>query len=410
MSTDREVVIQWAKDMAGASLSNPPTPRERRQQAAYQALADGLTANNPTPPPPPDTTAPKIVVPTDITVASTSTGGAVVTYTVSCDDPEAIVTTSPPSGQTFPVGTSTVAVTATDKAGNKSLASFHITVNPFVPPPPIVTPFPTPANTGVPVGTTLTAYTGPSNITVDGTVIDGKDVSTVLKITAKNVTIKNSRIKASGTYGINQLAGASGLVITDVEITSTDPAGSANGDTPVGMIDRAVLLHDSATITRLYAHATWRGVQFSGTTGVKILRDSYVGDNVNPSGNHTSAANTDGGTSHVVIDHCTLRTAPNTHASSAISMYPQLFAGGANDDWTFTNNQLDTAGGYAVYLGHSAADGESANTNIKFTGNRFGTLYYQTCGQYGPVASWDRGGGNVWSDNAYTDGRVVAEP
>jgi hypothetical protein len=80
-----------------------------------------------------DTTGPTIGnVPADITADATSSSGATVTYTnptatdaVDGTDP---VTCSPPSGSTFPLGTTTVNCTATDHAGNSSSASFHVTV------------------------------------------------------------------------------------------------------------------------------------------------------------------------------------------------------------------------------------------------------------------------------------------
>ena len=51
---------------------------------------------------------------------------------------------------------------------------------------------PSASNTGVPAGTTLTTYTGPLTITVDGTVIDKKAVYGDLKIAARNVVVRNS--------------------------------------------------------------------------------------------------------------------------------------------------------------------------------------------------------------------------
>ena len=47
--------------------------------------------------------------------------------------------------------------------------------------------FPGPDNTGVPVGTVLTPYTGPCTITVANTVIDSKIISCELLIRANNV-------------------------------------------------------------------------------------------------------------------------------------------------------------------------------------------------------------------------------
>lgn len=57
--------------------------------------------------------------------------------------------------------------------------------------------------TGVPAGTVLTNYTGPSTITVAGTIIDSKIVSVDLKIQAANVVIRKSRIRGGTTAPAN---------------------------------------------------------------------------------------------------------------------------------------------------------------------------------------------------------------
>lgn len=80
----------------------------------------------------PDTTAPSIGDVSDITVQTDSTSGAVVTFAlpaVTDDfDPEPTVDASPASGSTFPLGSTTVTVTATDAAGNSSDKTFTVTV------------------------------------------------------------------------------------------------------------------------------------------------------------------------------------------------------------------------------------------------------------------------------------------
>lgn len=78
-----------------------------------------------------DTTPPVITVPADITTTATSRAGAVVTFTATAVDDvdgKMPVTANPPSGSTFPIGTTLVALTATDKAGNTATASFKVTV------------------------------------------------------------------------------------------------------------------------------------------------------------------------------------------------------------------------------------------------------------------------------------------
>jgi hypothetical protein len=74
--------------------------------------------------------------PSNITTTATSSGGAIVFYSVTasggCSTP--IVSGYPPSGSTFPVGATTVNVTASDSCGNSANCSFVVTVTR----PPIV--------------------------------------------------------------------------------------------------------------------------------------------------------------------------------------------------------------------------------------------------------------------------------
>jgi probable HAF family extracellular repeat protein len=78
-----------------------------------------------------DTTPPLITVPADITVNATTPAGANVAYTVTATDDvdgPVPVTCAPPSGSTFPIGTTQVDCTATDAAGNAASASFTVHV------------------------------------------------------------------------------------------------------------------------------------------------------------------------------------------------------------------------------------------------------------------------------------------
>ncbi|HXH42086.1 MAG TPA: FG-GAP-like repeat-containing protein, partial [Thermoanaerobaculia bacterium] len=79
-----------------------------------------------------DTEAPLLALPAGVTADATSPAGAIVSYTVTAADNSGLVPNimcAPPSGTTFPVGTSTVNCTASDAAGNSSVGSFTITVN-----------------------------------------------------------------------------------------------------------------------------------------------------------------------------------------------------------------------------------------------------------------------------------------
>ncbi len=73
----------------------------------------------------------QLTVPADITVTATSPAGAVVFYTVSASggfDPPPTLLVNPPSGSTFPIGTTTVTATASDAFGDTATGSFTVTV------------------------------------------------------------------------------------------------------------------------------------------------------------------------------------------------------------------------------------------------------------------------------------------
>jgi len=78
-----------------------------------------------------DTEAPMIDCPADTVLKCSMPDGMVFNYNVvatdNCDEAP-VVTSDPASGSVFPVGTTTVNVTATDAAGNESACSFDVTV------------------------------------------------------------------------------------------------------------------------------------------------------------------------------------------------------------------------------------------------------------------------------------------
>jgi hypothetical protein len=78
-----------------------------------------------------ESTPPTLTTPANMTVAATKAGGAVVSFTVTATDPvdgALTPTCTPASGSTFPVGTTTVNCSATDKVGLTTSGSFTITV------------------------------------------------------------------------------------------------------------------------------------------------------------------------------------------------------------------------------------------------------------------------------------------
>jgi hypothetical protein len=79
-----------------------------------------------------DTTAPTLGSHADVSEVATSSSGAVVNYTkpaaTDAVDPNPTVTCTPAPGATFPIGSTTVSCSATDKAGNKAEESFEVSV------------------------------------------------------------------------------------------------------------------------------------------------------------------------------------------------------------------------------------------------------------------------------------------
>ncbi|HEX6702442.1 MAG TPA: HYR domain-containing protein [Gaiellaceae bacterium] len=120
-----------------------------------------------------DTTPPVLTLPSDITTTTESAGGAVVTYSASAtDNIDGSITPScnPPSGSTFPVGTTTVTCTATDSHSNSSSGSFSVTVNLVDTTAPVLTvPSDMTVTTGNPGGAVVT-YSASATDNVDGSI------------------------------------------------------------------------------------------------------------------------------------------------------------------------------------------------------------------------------------------------
>lgn len=98
---------------------------------------------------------PVLQLPANITAEATSASGAAVTYTATATDdldPSPVVSCSPASGSTFPLGTTTVTCTATDAANNSSSGSFTVTVQDTTAPAVTCTNGPNPSGKNEPNG------------------------------------------------------------------------------------------------------------------------------------------------------------------------------------------------------------------------------------------------------------------
>jgi len=158
-----------------------------------------------------DATAPEITVPGTVTAQATGATGAVATYVATVLDlldGTPSLSCAPASGSMFPVGSTTVACTASDAAGNTASASFTVTV----------------ANTAP-------TFTAPANQTVEATSAAGAVVAYVASAT----DVEDGSITAV-------CAPASGstfpLGTTTVNCTATDTAGATTpGSFTVTVVD-----------------------------------------------------------------------------------------------------------------------------------------------------------------------------
>ncbi|MBX3738609.1 MAG: HYR domain-containing protein [Candidatus Didemnitutus sp.] len=147
-----------------------------------------------------DTTAPALTVPASQTIEATSAAGAVANFAASATDAVGVtsLTYSAASGSTFPLGNTTVTVSASDAAGNTSSGSFTVTV----------------------VDTTAPALTVPANQTIEATSAAGAVANFVPTATdAVGVTSLTTSVASGSTFALGT---------TTVTVVAKDAAGNTS--------------------------------------------------------------------------------------------------------------------------------------------------------------------------------------
>jgi hypothetical protein len=203
----------------------------------------------------------------------------------------------------------------------------------------------------------------------DNAVYSGLDISGTVTVTAKNVTIKNSRISHVDYFGIDMEPGGS-ATIQDVEID----CGRANTK---GIVD------ENFTALRVNIHNCEDGA-FVGENAT--IKDSYIHDlATDPDAHNDGIQALDA--INVTIEHNRI------YGIDTSAIFLNANTGGPLAKNTIVKDNLLAGGGWTLYC---PVDG---STNVQIVDNAFSTKFFPKVGWAGP--STDCGDDEVQSGNVY---------
>jgi hypothetical protein len=184
-----------------------------------------------------DKTPPVVSVPANQVVEATGPTGAAVTYpaatAVDTVDGPLTASCTPPSGSTFPLGTTTVTCSATDTAGNSGTASFTVKVEDTTPPSVSV-----PANQVVEAtGPTGAIVTYPAAAAVDA--VDGPLTASCAPPSGATFPLGMTTVTCSATDAHGNTGTASFIVKvqdTTAPVYGSAPNVTVNATSPAGAV------------------------------------------------------------------------------------------------------------------------------------------------------------------------------
>ena len=252
-------------------------------------------------------------------------------------------------------------------------------------PTPPSTGYPDESNTGVPAGTVLSAYTGPSTISTAGTVIDGKTLGCI-RVEAPGVVIRNSRISCAGIAVAAYDGDFEGtrLLLEDVEIDCKNAPGSAGIGDALVTVRRAEItacengldINEEVTVEDSYIHGLYNG------------GDAHM-DGIQLAYGHIVNGQVEKGALNVVIRHNTIygMDPGGEFGTSAIITNP------SGDRNILIEDNLLAGGAATVYCNRPGS-----GTNFRLTNNRFSTRFSSKVGFYFPAEDC---GAEIVSGNVY---------
>ncbi|WP_418605339.1 hypothetical protein [Georgenia sp. SUBG003] len=235
------------------------------------------------------------------------------------------------------------------------------------PPPPRETDFPDETNTGVPAGTQLR----PSDkleITEDGTVIDGLEISGNVVVEADDVVIRNSRIILT-TGKIAVRVNGDNFLMEDSEI---DGQGRAN----------PAIAYNGYTLRRVQIYNVAEGPRITGDD--VTIEDSYIHGMVQDGDNHTDVVQVMSGSNIVIRGNNLQAYNPESGIYGNAAFMFGEDSGPVSD--CLVEGNLMNGGNYTVNGGGSGTDGAAC----EFRDNAFqDDTRHGTSANLGPNVVWD---------------------
>jgi hypothetical protein len=280
----------------------------------------------------------------------------------------------------------------------------------------VLAEWPGASNTGVPPGTSLSAYDGPCQITADDTVIDSRTVNCGadgLSVRAANLVIRNSKVNGIIRLDTDR-AGAQGWSVS-----------VRHSEVDAGVVQLAAICCGNLTVDRVNVHGGVTAVQCeaSGPTSGGdpapecTVRDSYLHGQQIPRNAqwHLGGFLTEGGDTVVTLEHnyviCDAPAyPPDGGCTGDINLLGNF---GVLHGVTIANNKLGASPSlsYCTFAGSGAAGFGPRTRDIVYRGNVFERGKTGKCGQYGPVTDLDKTRpGTVWTNNKYDDGALIPAP
>jgi hypothetical protein len=273
--------------------------------------------------------------------------------------------------------------------------------------------YPDASSTGVPVGTVLTTYHGPTELTKCGTVINAKIIRANLDVDVGNkssspntpcVTIVDSIL--IGTVNTGPDPGKLGpLVLRHVEV-APPPNSLQQGVIGSNFYLYNVNIHGGAN----------GGVDCAGYCGVY---DSWIHDFYLAGATHYDGIMTNGlyNNTPMTIEHNTIDCdfyAQAAGATGGCSADVGLYGDFAPTSYVSVERNLFVASlaqAYCFYGGAEQSKKFPNPTHVVVTDNTFQRGSNGKCANFGPVAYYASGApGNDWSGNVWNDGGELSPP